>query len=91
VAAGTEWNPRVKEMIGRLKLIGPAEKPFDLAPGSRVIDPVKFHESLVGDALAGPRSPRGRTGSFVKDLENYLAVRGEQWDTKSAKPATDGA
>jgi hypothetical protein len=91
VAAGIEWNPRVKEMIGRLKLIGPAEEPFDLAPGSRVIDPVKFHESMLGDALAGPKIPRGRTGAFQQDLENYLAVRGEQWDTKSAKSATDGA
>ena len=91
MAAGTEWNPRVKEMIRRLKQIGPAAEPFDLAPGSHVIDPVKFHESLLGDALAGPKIPRGRTGAFVQDLENYLAVRGEQWDTKSAKTATGGA
>lgn len=91
MAAGAEWNPRVKEMIGRLKLIGPAEAPFDLAPGSRVIDPVKFHETLMGDALAGPRVPRGRTGAFQQDLEKYLIIRGEQWDTKSAKTATGGA
>jgi len=75
VAAGAEWNPLVKEMIGRLKQIGPAEGPFDLAPGSRVIDPVKFHESILGDVLAGPRGPRARIGSLQKDLENYLAVR----------------
>lgn len=90
MAAGAEWDPRVKEMIGRLKQIGPAAAPFDLAPGSHVIDPVKFHQSLLGDAVS-PRLPRGRTGAFVQDLENYLAVRGEQWDTKSAKTATGGA
>lgn len=90
MAAGAEWNPRVKEMIARLKQIGPASAPFDLSPGSRVIEPVKFHESLLGDAVS-PKLPRGRTGAFMQDLENYLAVRGEQWDTKSAKTAMGGA
>lgn len=75
MAASAEWNPRVKEMIGRLKLMGPAAEPFELVSGSRVIDPVKFHESLLGDAAGGPRIPRGRTGAFQKDLERYLTLR----------------
>lgn len=91
MAVGIEWDSRMKAMVERLKKIDPAPEPFVLGPESTVTDPVKFHAALLGDALIGPRAPRAKTGAFQKDLERYLAIRGEPWDTKSVKSATAGA
>lgn len=88
MAVGTEWDRRMKAMIEALKKTSPATEPFELAPGSTVFDPVKFHESLLSDAAGGPRLPRSRTGAFQQDLERYLTIRGAKWDTQSVNPAT---
>jgi hypothetical protein len=91
VVVGIEWDSRMKAMIERLKKMEPASEPFRLGPEATVVDPAKFHAALQGDALIGPRAPRAKTGAFQVDLERYLAIRGEQWDTKSVKSATAGA
>lgn len=75
---GIQWDGRVKAMIERLKKIEPASGPFVLGPEATVIDPVKFHAAILGDAEIGPKAPRSRTGAFQKDLERYLSIREEQ-------------
>lgn len=85
------WDASVKDMVIRLREIGPAKEGFELGPGATVVDPVKYHSSMLGDADAGEKGARSQTGAFQNELRLYLKARGVEWDTKSAKPATGGA
>jgi len=75
---GAAWDNRVRAMIERLKSLQPMPGPFELEPGSTVIDPVKFHASLLGDAALETKGARWKTGAFTQHLERYLALRGEK-------------
>lgn len=86
-----EWDASVKAMVTRLRAIQPAKEGFSLRPGCTVIDPVKYHERLLQEAEEGPKGPRSRMGAFQAELELYLKIRGERWDTKSVSPATGEA
>lgn len=89
------WTDAVKAMVARMREIGPAKEGFELGPGRTVIDPVKYHAAMIGDANGGPDSPRSRTGAFQQELRLYLAVRGEplpkEQETDEPDPNSRGA
>lgn len=68
-----EWDASTKALVERLRKKEPESEPFELDAGRYVVDPVKFHQALIGDADAGPEGPRSLTGSFQSDLKSYLA------------------
>lgn len=72
-----EWDASVKAMVTRLNKIGPAKEGFDLGAGVTVLDPVKFHQKMLDEAKAGPKSAASRIGSFQSQLAQYLKARGE--------------
>jgi hypothetical protein len=86
-----EWDASVRAMVARLRELPPAKEGFVLESGVTVLDPVKYHARLLDEAEAGKKSARSRMGSFQNELRQYLKVRGERWNTKSAKSATGGA
>lgn len=77
MAVGAAWDPRMKAMIERLNRMSASKEPFELSPGSTVIDPEKFHAAMLSEAAEGPKTPRCRTGAFQKDLERYLEIKGK--------------
>jgi hypothetical protein len=95
-----EWTDAVKSMVARLRQIGPAKEGFELGPGRTVINPEKYHVSMLMDADAGPKGPRSRIGAFQQELRLYLMARGEpvpkeqetnEPDPKSRSPRPPGA
>jgi hypothetical protein len=60
-----------KGLLTWLKSAGPRKEPFQLCPWIYVLDPEKFHLSLVADMEAGPSGPRALTGAFFSELELY--------------------
>lgn len=85
------WGPEVEALVRRFRKLAPADKEFELRPGSTVTDPVKFHKSLEDEIKEGPRSPRDRTGALVAELRDYLAVReGRRSGTSEGPPGSEG-
>lgn len=70
---GVEWDVSTKALVEILRKKEPEKEPFELDLGRSVVDPVKFHIALLGDADAGPLGPRSLTGAFQCDLKSYLA------------------
>lgn len=71
-AALKVWPAEVIAKCERIKALGPMKEPFRLAPWAFVVDPLKFHESILMDIKAGPTGPRGRLGATLGDLDLYL-------------------
>lgn len=44
------------------------DAPFQVRPGSTVVDKEKFVESILGDIAAGPGGPRALIGAVQTDL-----------------------
>lgn len=70
------WARKERSLIVEFKrLAPPGPEPFQLCSGVAVLNPERFHASLLADIEDGPRGPRARMGSVRHDLEAYLATR----------------
>lgn len=64
------------EKISLVKASTPMKEQFRLSEWMMVVDPVKFHESLLSDFVLGPQGPRGRTGAIQGDVDLYIKALG---------------
>jgi len=73
--AERKWDAETAALIERFMKMQLATSGFELRSGVTVIDPVKFHECLRLDIVAGPGGARARLGSLQNDLRDYMARR----------------
>jgi hypothetical protein len=72
--APVEWASEVKALIEEVKATRPQEAPFPLHPWATVIDPAKFHASVLAEIERGPGGARAITGVFAEELRAYAKV-----------------
>ena len=64
------WHPVVQSLVDWFLTLTPPMESFYLEPHLRIVDPVKFFQSLRREIETGPIGPRARLGTLQWDLRN---------------------
>lgn len=68
IDGNVSWVPEDQNLVDWFLSMDRPKEPFFLADHIRVNDPEKFFAALESEIMAGPNSPRARTGALQSDL-----------------------